>query len=209
VLKEYNMGDNVQRHDKPGTWLIFKRFSVNPGGPLTYYDVYELETSAPPETIHLSQIKPAEVETTPAYRMGDYVRVENEVGPHLVIGLAPHGQFIVMPVGGTEDFYINGDQLSPSDYVESDKGMTRESILDQAKSIVMQDRNLDYGSPEDNFRDIAQMWSTYRGHEFKAHDVAAMMIMVKLSRLKTSPAKEDHWVDIAGYAACGGQAVNK
>lgn len=91
--------------------------------------------------------------------------------------------------------------------------MNRESILNGAMSAVMQDRNTSYGDPEDNFRDIAAMWNTYLSSNqeemlIKPHDVAAMMILVKVSRLKTSPGKEDHWLDIAGYAACGGQAYS-
>lgn len=88
--------------------------------------------------------------------------------------------------------------------------MNRESILNGAMGAVMHDRNTSYGDPEDNFRDIAAMWNVYVGMPgcFKAHDVAAMMILVKVSRLKTSPGKEDHWLDIAGYAACGGQAYS-
>lgn len=89
---------------------------------------------------------------------------------------------------------------------ESPVKSIREKVLDQAKKIVMKDRNLQYGSAEDNFRDIAEMWTTYSGHVFKAHDVAAMMIMVKLSRIKTSPSVADHWIDVAGYSACGAQA---
>lgn len=87
-------------------------------------------------------------------------------------------------------------------------GMTRKSILETALEIVSKDRNTDYGEPEDNFKDIAKMWSAYKDVEFKAYDVAAMMIMLKVSRLKTSPAKEDTWADIAGYAGCGGQAYS-
>ena len=84
--------------------------------------------------------------------------------------------------------------------------MTRASILDEAKQIVSQDRNLDYGSPEKNCADIAILWSTYLGVEIKPHDVGAMMILLKISRIKTSPSKEDHWIDVAGYAAVGGEA---
>ncbi len=36
-----------------------------------------------------------------------------------------------------------------------------------------------------------------------------MMILMKLSRLATSPAKPDHWIDMAGYAACGGECATK
>ena len=87
--------------------------------------------------------------------------------------------------------------------------MDRESILKNALEIVMKDRNVEYGSPEDNFKDIAALWSTYKKCDFTAHDVGVMMILLKVSRLMTSPHVEDHYVDIAGYAACGGQAYDK
>lgn len=91
----------------------------------------------------------------------------------------------------------------------------REKILQDALKIVTQDRNKDYGDPEDNFSTIAEYWATYLHSKnlfadtgsLTATDVAAMMILMKCSRLATSPDKEDHWVDIAGYAACGGQCA--
>ena len=79
----------------------------------------------------------------------------------------------------------------------------RELMLDEAATLVSHDRNDDYGDPGDNFSDIAQMWSAYKGIRFTAHDVAAMMVLTKVARLKSSPGKDDNWVDIAGYAAVG------
>lgn len=76
-----------------------------------------------------------------------------------------------------------------------------------ALKIVMKDRNSAYGDPEDNFGDIAAFWSTYLDHPITSYDVAAMMILVKCSRMKTSPFATDHWVDAAGYAACGAEAA--
>ena len=64
MLKEYSNGEKILRHDKSGVWVILERFSINPGGPLTYYNVYENEASDPCEMIHLSQIKLPEVEDT-------------------------------------------------------------------------------------------------------------------------------------------------
>lgn len=81
----------------------------------------------------------------------------------------------------------------------------REQVLEDAKAIVMHDRNLDYGTPEDNFGRIAVMWGAYLNHDIRAHDVAVMQIMLKAARIGQSPDKLDHWVDIAGYAACGGE----
>lgn len=90
--------------------------------------------------------------------------------------------------------------------------MKRDEILDKAKEIVMKDRNSSYGEPEDNFATIRHLWMAYikakNPHvlitELSTVDVAAMMILMKVSRLVTSPSQVDHWIDIAGYAACGG-----
>jgi hypothetical protein len=81
----------------------------------------------------------------------------------------------------------------------------RKKILEEAIVITSNDRNLDYGDPEDNFRMIAELWSVYlQGMEIRPHDVAVMMILMKAARVSTSPSKPDHWVDMAGYAGCGG-----
>lgn len=81
--------------------------------------------------------------------------------------------------------------------------MPREQVLKDAGELVLGERNLDYGDPTENFTDIARMWSAYKGIPFEAHDVAAMMVLTKVARLKTTPSKMDNWVDIAGYAAVG------
>ena len=87
--------------------------------------------------------------------------------------------------------------------------MTRRTILDQALHCVSGDREQDYGSPERNFETIALLWSVYaqrlgRGY-FESKDVAAMLSLVKIARIASGHAKADNWVDLAGYAACGGE----
>lgn len=89
--------------------------------------------------------------------------------------------------------------------------MTRKDILAAAsKAVHAEDMDHDYGSPENNFETIAELWTTYleavfgERLELNARDVAAMMILLKIVRAATS-TKCDHWVDIAGYAACGGE----
>lgn len=76
-------------------------------------------------------------------------------------------------------------------------------VLLTAEEAVCNDRNADYGDPEDNFDDIAKLWSAYKGTTFNRSDVAVLMMLVKIARMKTSPTVADHWIDIAGYAACG------
>ena len=83
--------------------------------------------------------------------------------------------------------------------------MTRESILKAANGIVTTDRPNDYGDPENNFDMIANLWSDYLKVSLKAQDVAAMMILLKISRIASGHDKLDNWIDIAGYAACGGE----
>ena len=79
----------------------------------------------------------------------------------------------------------------------------RETILDDAKNAVCGDRDHQYGSPEDNFNQIAHFWSVYLHKNLTSCDVANMMILFKLARNMTGEPKLDNWVDIAGYAACG------
>ena len=94
--------------------------------------------------------------------------------------------------------------------------MKRPEILDTAKACVCGDREQDYGSPEHNFETIAVLWSTYirairpkskdwAFNELKPKDVAAMLALLKIARIGSGHAKLDNWVDLAGYAACGGE----
>ena len=83
--------------------------------------------------------------------------------------------------------------------------MNRKDILDAAAACVLSDREQQYGAPEDVFPIIAGLWSAYLGKPVSASDVAAMMVLLKVARLTGNPAHPDSWVDIAGYAACGGE----
>lgn len=83
--------------------------------------------------------------------------------------------------------------------------MTRAEILDKAKECVCGQREQDYGKPEDNFATIAALWGAYKDTEFSARDVAVMMALMKIARIKTGTATDDCFVDLAGYAACGGE----
>ena len=83
--------------------------------------------------------------------------------------------------------------------------MTRKDILEEAAKCVCGQREQDYGSPESNFGIIADLWSAYTGHEYTPVDVANMMILPKLARIKNGGGTGDSFVDIAGYAACGGE----
>ena len=84
--------------------------------------------------------------------------------------------------------------------------MNRADILSKAHDAV-QSRGKDYGSPAENFERIAAIWSAYADIEFSVEDVGIMMMIVKISRLMETPAHEDSWVDLAGYAAITAEAI--
>lgn len=86
--------------------------------------------------------------------------------------------------------------------------MTREELLDEAKRIVMGARQENYGSPESNFKTIADMWTAYLKVVIEPVDVAAMMVLMKVARLANKSDHMDSWVDIAGYAANGAEIVS-
>ena len=88
--------------------------------------------------------------------------------------------------------------------------MKRPDILKAALRCVCGDREQDYGSPENNFQTIANLWIDYLSAkqdvlDITPKDVAAMLALLKIARIASGNAKEDNWVDLAGYAACGGE----
>jgi len=94
---------------------------------------------------------------------------------------------------------------------EPEQTSLRRSVLMEAADLVDGDRNNQYGDPIGDFRCTADMWSAYlrrrddvpANFALSPHDVAAMMSLLKISRIGWSPQKRDHWADLAGYAACG------
>jgi hypothetical protein len=82
---------------------------------------------------------------------------------------------------------------------------SRKTVLDEAAKCVLKDRNATHGNPEDSFGRTAKMWSAYLGSDVSSADVAALLALLKIARIKETPDHADNWVDLAGYAACGGE----
>jgi hypothetical protein len=108
----------------------------------------------------------------------------------------------------------------------------RGLLLAEADRLVNGDRNASYGDPNQDFARTADFWNTYMAgvaerklahatDEQRAdalaliyqlldpHDVAWMMVLLKASRSTVSPTKFDHYVDAAGYAACGADCATE
>ena len=87
--------------------------------------------------------------------------------------------------------------------------MTRDEILDKAADLITASRDEMYGDPRTYHQRIADLWSVILGVEVDADEVILCMIAVKMSRLIKTPEHEDSWVDIAGYAALGGEITGE
>jgi hypothetical protein len=104
--------------------------------------------------------------------------------------------------------------INEHDIKDMKEESTRGKVLNEANSIVNGARANVYGGPEDSFRTIASLWSTYLSRagsvtSLTAPDVASMMALLKIARLQNSPDHWDSWVDLAGYAACGAETASK
>ena len=86
---------------------------------------------------------------------------------------------------------------------------TRSGILNQAEQYVTKDRAATHGNMEDNFREIAELWTQYTERTFSSLDVAVMMTLLKIARLKSNPDNADNWIDACGYLACGGELATQ
>ena len=83
--------------------------------------------------------------------------------------------------------------------------MNRADILDAAKQAVTVDRAATHGDMERNFEQIAAYWGLHLKISITPADVATMLVLLKCARAASNPAHGDNWVDMAGYAACGGE----
>jgi hypothetical protein len=86
----------------------------------------------------------------------------------------------------------------------------RVEALREAARLISNERDEQYGKPEDNFNRIARIWSVVLGIDVTEEDVAMCMVGVKMARYSSkSGFQPDTWVDIAGYAGCGYEVGEK
>ena len=111
-----------------------------------------------------------------------------------------------------------GTENEPDEGEGEAKKLTRAAVLEKARACVCGEREQDYGSPEDSFGCIAELWEAYLRAACIAPDavirvtptdVAMMMALLKIARVGTSfvGGTADSFVDLAGYAACGAECA--
>ena len=80
-----------------------------------------------------------------------------------------------------------------------------KEYLEKASELVAGNRENDYGDKVHNHNNIAKLWSAYKDIEITAHDVAVMMVLLKIARTKVGIVSEDTYVDMSAYGAIAGE----
>ncbi len=88
---------------------------------------------------------------------------------------------------------------------------TRGDVLKKAQELTEGDRNEEYGEPSSLMQLTWDMWVDYtrnaRGKYCGAHNAAMFLAINKLSRIAHgNSCNEDHYVDLAAYAAIAFEA---
>ena len=76
--------------------------------------------------------------------------------------------------------------------------MNRVEVLDDAKQKVSVERASQHGDMENNFTTIADYWSVHLDVVVTPEDVAVMMALLKIARIKSNADNEYNWVDGCG-----------
>lgn len=87
--------------------------------------------------------------------------------------------------------------------------MKRADILSTASACVVTDRQATHGAPENSFASIAAVWSARLGVTVTPAQVCILMADLKSCRAWNNPGHADNWIDLAGYAACGGELATE
>lgn len=82
-------------------------------------------------------------------------------------------------------------------------------ILQEAANLIDGERNEQHGAREKCHGEIAKLWTWWTGIQIDAHDVAIMMALLKIARIKTGGYNKDAYIDGCGYFSIAGELRNK
>jgi hypothetical protein len=85
--------------------------------------------------------------------------------------------------------------------------MDRFEIFEEAKRLTATDRQDKYGTPYNNHRRIANLWSAYLDQEITPEQVAIMMVLMKVAR-SMQEHHLDNYIDGSAYFAIAGELAN-
>lgn len=89
--------------------------------------------------------------------------------------------------------------------------MTPLELLQKTMDTV-EARGACYGESEASLADIAAYWDVYLmqmgTRSIGPRDVALMLLLMKMARVRGSPNHTDNYIDMAGYAALAGNLAH-
>ena len=70
-------------------------------------------------------------------------------------------------------------------------------------------RQHEYGNKKENHENISRLWSAYLDHPVSPHDVAILMLLLKVARAKFGNPSSDTYIDMVGYSAIAGELTDE
>ena len=83
--------------------------------------------------------------------------------------------------------------------------MKSNQFLNRASILVQGQKEKDYGDKFNNHKNIAKLWSAYLDVNINPHNVAVMMVLLKIARTKVGKVNKDTYIDMAAYGAIAGE----
>ena len=83
--------------------------------------------------------------------------------------------------------------------------MDTKRFLKEADTLISGQRHKDYGDKTKNHNNIARLWSAYLDVHVEAHDVAILMVLLKIARTKLGDVSKDTYTDMSAYGAIAGE----
>ena len=79
--------------------------------------------------------------------------------------------------------------------------MVDKNIIEKAADLITKDRQKDYGNIDDNYKKFAAFLNIFLQDitTIKPSDAALIMVLLKISRMKTNTYNEDTFADAVGY----------
>ena len=89
--------------------------------------------------------------------------------------------------------------------------MKAVNVCQRAATLVGGERAEAYGDMHANMQRVAEMWSSYLGVEgvIRGTDVAVMMAILKICRIRTGSHQQDNFIDLVGYGAIAGELAER